>query len=121
MKGPEVDPRNPQKSQVLVFEISVLVRQRVVYLWGSLDSQPSLLGDLMASERAYLKTTMTKTKKKQPDGSLASPHMYIYSHTHVGTLRSACTCRHTHSGTQAPFRHTCTYMQTQKQSFLPAE
>lgn len=83
MKGPEVDPRNPQKSQVLVFEISVLVRQRVVYLWGSLDSQPSLLGDLMASERAYLKTTMTKTKKKNNQTVLWLPHTCTYTQTHM--------------------------------------
>lgn len=81
MKGPEVDPQNPQKSQVLVFEISVLVRQRVVYLWGSLDSQPSLLGELMASERAYLKTTMTKTKTNQT--VLWLPHTCTYTQTHM--------------------------------------
>lgn len=69
MKGPEVGPQNPQKSQVLVFEISVLVRQRVMYLWDSLDSQPGLLGKLMASERA-----LQKKKKKR---------RYIYSDTHV--------------------------------------
>lgn len=95
MKGPDVDPRNPQKSQVLVFEISVLVRQRVVYLWGSLDSQPSLLGDLMASERAYLKTTMTKTKKKK------TTRRFSGFPTHVHILRH--TCRHT---------QVCMYLQT---------
>lgn len=81
MKGPEVDPQNPQKSQVLVFEISVLVRQRVVYLWGSLDSQPSLLGEHIASERAYLKTTMTKTKTNQT--VLWLPHTCPYTQTHM--------------------------------------